>query len=212
MSLQEKSLDFLFVTTRRQFRIPPTVSQSMSCFAICLLFIAAHSTAEGLLIRTVGTINTMAAWTLLRRIRGFHRMSCHATLGGCPGNVFRDVRKIGSIQITVHGAGLEAHRGHIQLFIDDPGVRVILDHLVDRPIDLLSDKATYALPSGAAGRGKLLGWHAFLSQTGPQLRFTPPLLPVPLVLPSHLAMKTAIFFVRRGCDEMHNAHIDPDLG
>src|SRR5450759_5974045 len=142
MSLQEESLDFLFATTSRQIRIPQTVSQSMSCLAICLLIVATHDTAERLLIRAVGTINTMAAWTFLRRIRGFHGMSCDSTLGGCPGNVFGDVRKIGSIQITVHGAGLEAHRGHIQLFVDDPGVRVILDHLVDSPIDLLSDKAT----------------------------------------------------------------------
>src|ERR1700693_2594950 len=115
VSLQEESLDCLCVTTSRQFPIPPTVSQRMSCLAICLLFVAAHSTAERLLIRAVGTINTMAAWTLLRRIRGFDRMSCDSRFGGCPDKLFGDVRKIGSIQITIHGAGLEAHRGHIQL-------------------------------------------------------------------------------------------------
>src|SRR5438034_10752903 len=180
MSLQEESFDCLFVTTSRQFPIPPTVSQSTSCLAICLLLVAAHYTAERLLMRAVGTIHKMAVWTLLRRIRGFHCMSCHSTLGGCPGKLFGDVPKIRSIKITIHGARLEAHRGHIQLFIDDPGVRVILDHLIDSPIDLLSDKATEALPSGAAGRGKPFGWHALLFQTGPQFCFAPALLPIPL--------------------------------
>jgi len=38
----------------------------MSCLAICLLCVAAYSTAERLLIRAVGTINKMAMYQNLK--------------------------------------------------------------------------------------------------------------------------------------------------
>src|SRR5205823_6359954 len=52
---------------------------------------------------------------------------------------------------------------------------------------------------------------------GSQLRLAPTFFAISLVLPCHFAMKTAIFLVRRGRDEMGDAHVYPhkrgrDLG
>ena len=60
----------------------------------------------------------------------------------------------GSIQIRVHATSMEAHGGHVQLLINEPGMRMILDQCIDRPVDLLLNMTAQALRGFTARRGR----------------------------------------------------------
>ncbi len=85
---------------------------------------------------------------------------------------------------------------------------MLLNHQIDRSVDLLLDMATQALARGAAGGGKLLLGNSLLFQAGPQPGFAPPLFPVALVPPGKLALKRSILFSCGSGDKMSNPHID----
>jgi hypothetical protein len=100
----------------------------------------------------------------------------------------------------------ETHGGDRKIFIDNSGMRMIKDHLVDCSIDLLTDMATEALAAFAARRGELS--HPLLLQTGAEFRFAPSLLSVTLVPLRQLAMKRSVMLARRGRDKIGDPHID----
>ena len=136
----------------------------------------------------------MAAAALLRGVRGFDSVRRHPTLGCGPSNLFGDVRQVGSIEVSIHGASFKAHGGHREILVNDAGVWVVCDHQVDRPVDLLPHMATEALATGTARRGKL-GDPLFL-ETGPQFGLPPALFPIAFLTAGELTMKTAIPFSR----------------
>jgi hypothetical protein len=67
----------------------------------------------------------------------------------------------------------------MEIFINDPGIGVLLEQLVDRSVDLLLDPTAQALSGGRTRRGKLLLGHALLFQTRSQLRLVAAFLPIP---------------------------------
>src|SRR5258708_7910337 len=172
-----------------------------------MILIPTDHALEGPLVGPIGTIHKMAARTLLRGVRRPDRVGRHALAFGRPGQLLWDMAQLGRVEVSIHGTRVEAHRGHAQFLIDESGMQVIREELVDRPVDLLPDLAAQALPSGRARRREPLLGNALLLQAGPQPGLASPFGAIALVPPGHLAMKTAILFARRGREEMDDAHI-----
>ena len=110
-----------------------------------MVLIPTDHTLEGFLIGPIGAIHKMAAGALLGRVRSADGVGGHTLFGRGPGQLLWDMPQLGSIQIRVHGTSMEAHGGHIEILINESGIRMILDQLLDRPVDLLLDMTAQAL-------------------------------------------------------------------
>src|SRR5260370_17167629 len=102
----------------------------------------------------------------------------------------------------------EAHRSHIEVFVDDPGTRMISEHLIDGSIDILLHLSPQALAGRTAGRKELFLGHPLLFEAGSQLRLAPPLLAITLVLLCQIPRKAAVVLSCRGRDEIRDPHVD----
>ena len=77
----------------------------------------------------------MPGKALLGRVRSADGVGGHTLFGRGPGQLLWDMPQLGSIQIRVHGTSMEAHGGHIEILINESGIRMILDEGRRRPAD-----------------------------------------------------------------------------
>ena len=82
------------------------------------------------------------------------------------------------------------------------------EHLIDGPIDLLSNMPGEPLTTATASGGKVV--HAFLLEAGPEFRLASAFLSVVLVSLSQFAMKATVPLPCRGRHKIGNAHIHPN--
>ncbi len=175
---------------------------------IGMRLIAADLTAKRLLVWSVSSVYIMTHAAFLGGIGTLDTSCLYASLGGIPGNLFRDVCEIRGAHISIHGAGLVLHRRYRELFIRKLCLLMPGKALVDRPVDLLTDVTGEALPASACGGGQLLD--PFLHQALAPLGLAPPFLPVALLSLSQFAVKGAIVLAGACGQEVGDAHVHPD--
>ncbi len=208
MSLQQQGFDRFPVLAGTQFAISPAVLDVRCSIEIGVRAVTTDHTAKRLLVGPVGSIWIVAHTALLRGVGAPDPDCCSASFDGIPGYLLGDVRQVGGVQISIHGAHFVLHRGHGEVFIGDLRVRVLSKALVDCSVDFLAHMAGQALSRAAARGGKLLD--AFLLQALAQLRLTSPLLPVALLSLSEFAVKGAIVLAGTGRDEVRNPDVYAD--
>ncbi len=110
-----------------------------------MVLIPTDHALEGLLGGPIGATHKMAAEALLGRVRSADGVGRHSLFGCGPGQLLWDVPQLGSIQIGIHGASMETHGGHVEILINESGIRMILEQFIDRPVDLLLHMTAQAL-------------------------------------------------------------------
>src|SRR5215469_1574826 len=108
---------------------------------------ATDHTTKGLLIGTIRPVGIMTHTTLLGGIGALDFCCLYASFGSVPGDLLRNVCKVGGVQVGVHGSGLVLHRGNRKLFIGDLVALMLGKALIDRAVDLLAHMPDEALPA-----------------------------------------------------------------
>ena len=109
MPSEQQCFDLVLILTGGQFLISPARSQIQGSIVIGVILIATVHTAERLLAHAIRSIHIMATRAFLGGIGGFDGVGGHASFGGGPFDLLRQVRQVGGVEIRVHGASLEAH-------------------------------------------------------------------------------------------------------
>ena len=169
---------------------------------------ATDQTAKRMLVGPNGSVYIVAHAAFLGGVGALDSGCSYAPFGGIPGKLLGDMREVGSPQVGIHSSGLVLHRGHRQLFIGKLTPFMLSKALIDRPVDLLLHVPDQALPTFAAGGGKL--GDALLFQACALLRLAPPLLPIPLMPLAQFAIEHPVVLAIAGREEVGKTHIHPD--
>src|SRR5258708_12029597 len=85
----------LFGLAASQGMTPPTRGQGQSRLVVGMVLVPTHHTAEGLLIRPIGSGNKVAAGTFLRTVRRIDRVHGHSPFGRRPGQLLWEMAELG---------------------------------------------------------------------------------------------------------------------
>jgi len=208
MPFHQQGFDLPLVPARCQFLVSKSTSQIVRGVVVGMIAIPTDDTGEGLLVRSIGPIHVVAAHTLLRGVGSLDRMSCSATFGGGPADLFWDVCQVRGVQIGVHRSCLEAHRRDREVLVDETSVRMLRQHLIHSLVDGLSHMTSQPLPGRTTGRGQLLC--ALFLEACSELRFATALLPVTLLALPQGAVKAPVMLAGRGGQKVGDAYIHAD--
>ena len=167
---------------------------------IGVFLIATVHTAERLLAHAIRAIHIMATRAFLGGISGFDGVGGHASFGGGPFDLLRDMRQVGGVEVGIHGTCLVLHGGDRQVFIGELGALVLSKALVDRAVDLLAHMAGETLPALAAGRWEFRD--PLLLETLAQPGLAAAFLPVALLSLSEFPVKGAVVLAGTGRQEV----------
>ena len=110
MSPQQQRFDGIFGLAGGQGVICPAEGQDQGGLVVSMRLVAAHDTAEGLLIRPIGSGDKVAAGALLRTVCRIDRVGSSPSLRCCPGQLVGNMAELGRIQVGVHGARMKAQK------------------------------------------------------------------------------------------------------